>query len=192
MQSSCVHRICKDRWPPSAFGAGYRPACVRLSSRGASFDQPHHLIGIDQRGGANPDEGERAGDIPVGHLGSCLVSPWSLLGWASAAPRDERDQACENEEQRAGQREYQVTWQHWWLDPPRQQRRSGDRRANVTGGPSIQGPLDGRNSDRWVIAMLLLRCSAPAGSPAGRGMGSHSGLFFAILNCAIMRLAFFD
>ena len=75
-----------------------------------AFDQPHHLIGIDQRGGANPDEGERAGDIPIGHLVSAGIR-LGLLGWASPAPGNERDQACQNEEQRAGQREYEVSRQ---------------------------------------------------------------------------------
>ena len=194
MQSSCAHRISQR---PAA-SVGIRTGVAGRMGGGSvlavrSFHQPHHLIGIDQGGGANPDEGKRAGDIPIGHLVSCLVIRLGLLGWASPAPRNERDQACQNEEQRAGQREYEVSWQ-----------RSGGYRQDSESDQESDGESDLRAERPRVAPTREIfgrvgdcqgappQVSGPCHCRVARGRRSSFRPLFAILNCVIIHLATFD
>ena len=81
-------------------------------------------------GGADADEGERAGDVPVRHL-------WrrpALLGQAPAAPGEEPDRSGQSKEKRAGERKNEISRQRRCepgegREGGQRRRRKNDRRA---------------------------------------------------------------
>src|SRR3982074_1467773 len=65
--------------------------------------------------------------------------------------------------------------------------------ANVICGPCVPGALRRAQSlAGGVIALALLRMSAPCRCRSGAAGTAHSGLFFAILNCVIIHFVLLD
>ena len=100
-----------------------------------ALDETHQLIRIDQRAGANPEQRECAGDVPVRQR--------AVLGWPPQAPCDERDRGRKDVE-RAGRlpaaRLPPATSS--WRPPMRRGRRSAAS-ANAIIGPNASA-LPGR------------------------------------------------
>lgn len=92
-----------------------------------AFNEPHHLMRIDECGGTNPDQSESAGDIPVRQR--------VVLGWPPAAPRDECDQGRKNEEQRADRRKDEISWErHGEQSPCGKGRQDSRHERNLRSG----------------------------------------------------------
>ena len=141
-------------------------------------NEPHQLIRIDQRGGANPEQSERAGDIPVGERAAVSDAlPESHATSATSAAKTKNSVLIAGSTKSAGQA----------IGGDRQ---CGEGRQHGRGegaaGPNARGRCDAPSA--WRIGNRHVS-SPHAGLPPSAEIAMNAGcVLFADANCAILRL----